>query len=65
MKGHSISIYINIDRCKGEKCASQNEIDEFINRIQVRTRASQKMVDFDTEDKSNNLRTSIYEVDFI
>jgi len=39
-------------------------MDELINNLNVRTRANQKLIKFDTEDKSKNLRSSMYEVDF-
>ena len=60
---YSKSIAFKIDRCTGKNCASELEIDDFINRLEVGTRASYNVIKFNTDDKSNSLRKSLSDID--
>ena len=60
----SKTISFSIERCEGESCFSEKEIDDFINTLVVRTESSQKIIKFDTEDKSKNLRTTVVTIDW-
>lgn len=59
------SLMITVQRCVGQECKSEDEIDQFINRLIVSSRAEQNIIKFDTENKTNNLRRSLINIDRI